>query len=92
VFIVNMSLIYLVAPVFYVGVLHAAICNSLGASDTIANLPASVNLWMNPLPVLISWLWPSPRASRRILIAAYLLVGTGGGVAAASFAAAPHRG
>ncbi|MGE5194502.1 MAG: MFS transporter [Deltaproteobacteria bacterium] len=91
VFIVNMSLIYLVAPVFYVGVLHAAICNSLGASDTVANLPASVNLWMTPIPVFISWLWPSPLASRRILVAAYLVVGMAGGVAAASFVAAPRH-
>ncbi len=90
VFIVNMTLIYLVAPVFYVGVLHAAICNSLGASDTIANLPAAVNLWMTPVPVFISWLWPSPRASRRILVAAYLVVGTAGGIAAASFVNAPR--
>jgi hypothetical protein len=89
VFIVNMSLIYLVAPVFYVGVLHAAICNSLGASDTVANLPASVNLWMTPFPVFISWLWPSPRASRSILVAAYVIVGTAGAVAATSFVAAP---
>src|SRR5262245_4082378 len=90
VFIVNTSLMYFVAPVLYVGILQAAICNSLGASDTLANLPASVYLWMSPLPVLISWLWPSPRVSRQLLVAAYVLIGAAGGMAAGCFFTAPQ--
>src|SRR5579859_1892513 len=33
-------LIYLAAPVFYVGVVQAALCDKLGASATVANLPS----------------------------------------------------
>jgi hypothetical protein len=61
VFILNTSIGYFVAPVFYVGVLHAAVFSSLGYSDTLANLPESVYLWMLPLPILIAWYWPSTR-------------------------------
>lgn len=90
VFLLNNSLAYLVAPVFYVGVLHAAILESLAASDTVANLPEAVYLWVAPLPVLVAWLWPSPRLMRPLLTAALLLMGTAGFVVAALFAAAPR--
>ena len=42
VFMIATSLTYLIAPVSYVGVLHATILESLKASDTVANLPESV--------------------------------------------------
>lgn len=72
VFILNNSIGYFVAPVFYVGVLHAAILSSLGYSDTLANLPESVYMWMTPLPVLIAWFWPSTRYLRRMLVITYV--------------------
>ena len=73
VFILNNSIGYFVAPVFYVGVLHAAILSSLGFSDTLANLPETVYLWMTPLPVLVAWFWPSTANLRPMLVASYLL-------------------
>ncbi len=89
VFILNNSIGYFVAPVFYVGVLHAAILSSLGFSDTIANLPESVYMWMTPLPVLIAWFWPSTRYLRRMLVINYAFKGSAGLVAAALFLMAP---
>ncbi|MDA1055954.1 MAG: hypothetical protein O3C40_36690 [Planctomycetota bacterium] len=89
VFILNNSIGYFVAPVFYVGVLHAAILSSLGFSDTIANLPESVYMWMAPLPVLIAWFWPSTRHLRRMLVINYAIKGSAGVVAAVLFFMAP---
>jgi hypothetical protein len=90
VFILNTSIGYFVAPVFYVGVLHAAVFSSLGFSDTIANLPESVYMWMLPLPVLIAWFWPSTRYLRTMLVTNYLCKGVAGLVAAALFVSAPR--
>jgi len=70
VFMISISLIYLIAPVTYVGVLHATILESLNASNTLANLPEAVYLWVTPLPLLIAWFWPSPQ----LLIVALILV------------------
>ena len=89
VFILNNSLNYLVAPVFYVGVLHAAILSSLSFSDTIANLPESVYMWTSMLSVLIVWMWPSTRHLRRMLMINYACKGISGLAAAALFFAAP---
>ena len=90
VFIVNTSLLYFVAPVMYVGVLHATICKALGASNTVANLPVSIALWTSPIPLVITWLWPSPRLSQRLLVSAYGAVGAAGALVAVCFAAGPR--
>jgi len=89
VFMTSMSLIYLIAPVTYVGVLHATILDSLEASDTVANLPEAVYLWVTPLPVLIAWFWPSPQLLRPMLTWALIMKGTAGALAALVFACAP---
>ena len=89
VFMISMSLIYLIAPVTYVGVLHATILDSLEASDTVANLPEAVYLWVTPLPLLIAWFWPSPRLLRPMLTWALIVKGAAGALAALVFAFAP---
>ena len=89
VFLLNNAITYFIAPVLYVGVLHAAILGSLEVSDKVANLPQSVYLWATPVPVLIAWLWPSPRLLRPMLVSALTLAGVAGLVVAVSFAAAP---
>ena len=38
-------LIYISAPVLYVGVVQAALCDKLGAGATLANLPASTYMF-----------------------------------------------
>ncbi|MFN0052272.1 MAG: MFS transporter [Planctomycetales bacterium] len=90
VFILNNSINYFVAPVFYVGVLHAAVLSSLGYTDTIANLPESVYMWLTPLPVLIAWFWPSTRHLRRMLVITYALKCAAGVAAATLFVLAPQ--
>lgn len=89
VFMTSMSLIYLIAPVTYVGVLHATILDSLKASSTVANLPEGVYLWVTPLPVLIAWFWPSPQLLRPMLTWALIVKGAAGALAALVFACAP---
>ena len=89
VFILNNSISYFVAPVFYIGVLHAAILSSLGFSDTVANLPESVYMWMLPFPVLIAWIWPSTHYLRRMLVTNYLFKGSAGLIAAMLFFLGP---
>jgi hypothetical protein len=90
VFLLNNALAYLVAPVLYIGVLHAAILASLKASDTVANMPEAVNLWVMPVPVLISWLCPSARLLRPMLAAALVANGSAGLVVAGLFLGAPR--
>ena len=53
-----MALFYLCAPALYVGVMHASLCNELGASETVANLPGSVYFAMTFMPVVIAWWAP----------------------------------
>lgn len=90
VFLTSMSLVYLIAPVTYVGVLHATILDSLKASDTVANLPEAVYLWVTPLPLLIAWFWPSPQLLRPLLTSALIVKGAAGALAALVFALAPR--
>lgn len=44
IFFFTWQLLFLIAPVYYVGVLQAALCDKLGASPAISNLPTS--LWL----------------------------------------------
>ena len=90
VFMIATSLTYLIAPVTYVGVLHATILDSLKASDTVANLPEAVYLWVTPLPLLIAWFWPSPQLLRPMLTSALIVKGFAGALAALVFALAPR--
>ncbi len=67
VYLVNYLLIFLAAPVMYVGVIQAALCNKLGASATLASLPASVHLLGQIAPLFFSWLVPH-RYEQRVVI------------------------
>src|SRR5258708_29354407 len=51
-------LIYISAPVLYVGVVQAALCDKLGAGATLANLPASTYMFGQMAPLVFSWLVP----------------------------------
>jgi hypothetical protein len=51
-------LIYLAAPVVYIGVVQAALCHRLGANATTANLPAAAYLLGQLMPFICSWLVP----------------------------------
>lgn len=58
VFTICYVFIYLAAPVLYVGIVQAALCDKLGASKTLANLPASTYLLGQIAPLFFSWLIP----------------------------------
>jgi len=80
----NISLIYLSAPVLYVGIVQAALCERLGASDTISNLPSTAYLGLAAFPVLVAWFLPQIRLLRPVLTASFAgLAAMGAGVAIA---------
>ena len=63
-------LVYLAAPVVYLGVVQAGLCDKLGASKTVANLPASAYLFGSFAPLVIAWLAPQ-RWARGIVVWSY---------------------
>lgn len=75
------ALQYLAAPVGYIGVTQAPLCNKLGASETVANLPGTAYFAFAAAPVLIAWFVPYIGYLKRNLVICYL-------VNAASLAAA----
>ncbi|MDA1212832.1 MAG: MFS transporter [Planctomycetota bacterium] len=85
VYIINWSTMYFIAPVSYVGVLHADILKAYEFNDKMANLPAAVNAWVLPLPVIVAWSFTSTRFLRPLLIGSYLVMGTLGLIIAALF-------
>ncbi len=58
VFAASNMLIYFASPVVYVGIVQAALCDKLGASATVANLPASAYFFGFFAPVLLAWIIP----------------------------------
>lgn len=52
---------YLAAPVLYVGITQASLCDRLGADTRTSNLPGTLFFAMTAMPALIAWL--SPRVS-----------------------------
>ena len=68
------SLTYLGAPTLYVGFVQAGLCRRLHTSDTLANLPATVNLSMVWVSVVIAWLFPQARLLKKALGLAYGLI------------------
>ncbi len=52
---------YLAAPVLYVGITQASLCDSLGANARTSNLPGTLFFAMTAMPALFAWL--SPRVS-----------------------------
>ena len=51
-------LIYFAIPVAYIRVVQAALCDQLGASATVANLPASAYLLGAIMPFVLFWIVP----------------------------------
>ncbi len=90
VFLICNCLTFLIAPVTYVGVLHAVILDSLDASHAVANLPEAVYHYVTPVPMIIAWLWPSPRLLRPLLAGSLLAKGCAGALVALLFALAPR--
>ena len=70
--ILKSFLIYFAAPVVYIGIVQAALCDRLGASATVANLPASTYLLGSLAPLILSWFIPH-RWTRATLVTANLV-------------------
>jgi MFS family permease len=71
VFTICYIFIFLAAPVVYVGIVQAALFDKLGASKTLANLPASTYLLGQIAPLFFSWLVPY-RLERNMVVWANL--------------------
>jgi len=67
VYLLSYVLMYLTAPVVYVGVVQAALCDKLGASATVANLPSATYLVGGAAPLICSLIFPH-RLDRTVLI------------------------
>ncbi len=74
------SLVYLAAPVLYVGFTQAAFCEKLGATRTVSNLPSAAYLLMSPFPVIIAWLVPQTRRLKISLSIGYLTTAAMGAI------------
>jgi MFS family permease len=69
------GLLYLAAPVLYIGVTQASLCAQLGAKARTANLPATLFFAMTAAPALIAWAFPYVSYLRRNLVACYSITG-----------------
>jgi hypothetical protein len=67
VFLFTYLLLYLAAPVVYVGVVQAALCDKLGASAMVANLPFAAYQLGQISPLIATWLIPH-RLERTVLV------------------------
>lgn len=68
------GLIYLAAPVLYVGVTQAALCDKLGANARLSNLPSTLYFTMWVMPLFVAWFMPYVSYLKRILVCCYLAV------------------
>ncbi|MBI5757628.1 MAG: hypothetical protein HZA46_03825 [Planctomycetales bacterium] len=62
---------YLAAPVLYVGITQASLCDRLGADTRTSNLPGTLFFAMTAMPALIAWLTPQVSALKRNLMLCY---------------------
>lgn len=86
IFAACVSMVYLAAPVLYIGFVQAALCEKLGASDTISNLPSTAYMALAAFPVLIAWLVPQVRLLRPSITLSYAVAAVMGALVAAALA------
>ena len=70
-FAVCTGLQYLAAPVLYVGITQASLCDSLGADARTSNLPGTLFFAMTAMPALLAWLSPRVSSLKRNLSLCY---------------------
>lgn len=68
-----MGLNYLAAPISYVGIVQAALCERLGATPTEANLPASAYMGFTIMPLFVAWYRPKVSQLKSTLVWCFLL-------------------
>lgn len=64
---------YFAAPILYVGITQASLCDRLGADARTANLPATLYFAMTASPALIAWMSPQIAALKRNLVCCFLI-------------------
>lgn len=64
---------YFAAPILYVGITQASLCDRLGADARTANLPATLYFAMTASPALIAWISPRIAMLKRNLVLCYLI-------------------
>lgn len=62
---------YLAAPVLYVGITQASLCDRLGADARTSNLPGTLFFAMTAMPALLAWLSPRVSSLKRNLSLCY---------------------
>src|SRR5262245_19439829 len=72
IYFISYILFFLSAPVGYVDVVQAALCDKLGVSATVANLPASAYFFGCFAPIFVSWAIPY-RLERSVVVAVNLI-------------------
>ncbi len=85
---------YLAAPVLYVGITQASLCDRLGADAKTGNLPGTLFFAMTAVPALIAWLSPKVSSLKRNLSLCYAtsaLMLTALAITLASSAPAPFK-
>ncbi|MBC8874884.1 MAG: MFS transporter [Planctomycetes bacterium] len=82
-YVLKWCLVYLAAPVLYVGFVQAGLCKRLGASDFVANLPSSAYLLLAAFPIIMAWAVPQVRYLKRVMTIGYVITGAMGAITAA---------
>ena len=77
-FAICMGLIYLAAPIAYVGVVQATLCNRLGTSGAIANLPNTAFYLAMLVPVVVTWRFHSIASIKPVLFTSFALASLAG--------------
>ncbi len=63
-------IVYLSAPVSYVGLTHGNLLKALGNNDKISNLPSAFYMWLSIVPVLTSWFLPQAKFVKPLALSA----------------------
>ena len=77
-------LVYLTAPVLYVGITQATVCKALGASDTVSNLPTTAYFWAVIVPVVVAARFQRPSATAPVLVTSCAVMAAAGALVAAT--------
>jgi hypothetical protein len=70
------GLIYLCAPVLYVGTTQASLCSRLGGSVEVSNRPAAAFFALTVTPVFVAWLSPFVATLKRNLVLCFVAQAT----------------
>ncbi|MBI2824051.1 MAG: MFS transporter [Planctomycetia bacterium] len=82
------GLIYLSAPVVYVGIVQASLCHELGTTDAVANLPSTAFYLATIAPLFVAWQFRTVGAIKPVVFACFVVSAVAGLAVAAPLWAA----